>query len=60
MVAGADGLRDGLNEDDAADILYSLGSPETYRLLVVDRDWSPARFERWYGDALARLLFERG
>jgi AcrR family transcriptional regulator len=57
MVTGPDGLRDGLSEGDAADILYALGSPETYRLLTVERGWSPARFERWYADAMARLLF---
>jgi len=54
---GADKLRDGLDLASAADILYAVGSPETYRLLVVDRGWSRARFERWYGDALDRLLF---
>lgn len=57
LVAGPDGLRDGLSEGDAADFLYALGSPETYRLLTVDRGWSPVRFERWYADAMARLLF---
>jgi AcrR family transcriptional regulator len=59
-VAGPNGLRDGLSEGDAADILYTLGSPETYRLLTLDRGWSPPRFERWYADTLARLLFEDG
>lgn len=58
MVAGPDGVRDGLSEGDAIDSLYALGSPETYRLLVVDRGWSAARFERWYADALARVLFD--
>lgn len=57
IVAGPDGLRDGLIEADAVDTLYAVGSPETYRLVTVDRAWSPARFERWYADTLARLLF---
>jgi len=57
IVVGADKLRDGLDLASAADILYAVGSPETYRLLVVDRGWSRARFERWYGDTLDRLLF---
>jgi hypothetical protein len=39
-----------------ADILYSIGSPETYRSLVVDRRWSGARFETWYEETLACLL----
>jgi AcrR family transcriptional regulator len=49
-------LRHGLPATTATDILFTIGSPETYRLLVVDRGWSADRFERWYADALARLL----
>jgi AcrR family transcriptional regulator len=49
-------LRRGLNARTAADILFAIGSPETYRSLVVDRGWSPDRFERWYADTLVRLL----
>jgi hypothetical protein len=37
----------------AADILYAIGSPEMYRLLVVDRGWSGDRFERWYAETLS-------
>lgn len=58
IVIGAAGLREGLDLAAAADILYAVGSPETYRLLVVDRGWSGARFERWYGDTLERLLLD--
>lgn len=49
-------LRRGLTMRTAADIFFTIGSPETYRLLVVDRGWSADRFERWYRDTLARLL----
>ncbi len=56
MVVGAGGLREGLDLETAADILYAIGSPETYQLLVTDRGWSPARFEAWYGETLDRLL----
>jgi AcrR family transcriptional regulator len=49
-------LREGSTVKTAADVLFAIGSPETYRLLVVDRGWSADRFERWYTDALARLL----
>jgi AcrR family transcriptional regulator len=58
IVVGSTGLREGMDLETAADILYAVGSPETYRLLVVDRGWSGARFERWYGDTLERLLFD--
>jgi hypothetical protein len=49
-------LRQGLTKRAAADVLFTIGSPETYSLLVRDRGWSPAQFERWYRDSLARLL----
>lgn len=58
IVVGATGLRAGMDMETAADILYAVGSPETYRLLVVDRGWSAARFELWYGETLERLLLE--
>lgn len=56
IVIGSAGLREGMDLDTASDILYAIGSPETYRLLVVDRAWSGAHFERWYGETLERLL----
>jgi AcrR family transcriptional regulator len=57
IVAGSAGLRRGISASAAADALFAIGSPETYRLLTVDRGWSPERFERWYADTLALLLF---
>lgn len=57
IVVGSTALREGMDLETAADILYAVGSPETYRLLVVDRGWSGSRFERWYADTLERLLF---
>ncbi len=56
ILAEPDGLRAGLTLDAAADILFAVGSPEVYRLLVVDRGWSPERFEAWYVEALEGLL----
>lgn len=50
-------VRDGLTLRAATDQVFAIGSPETYRLLVVDRGWSPDRFERWYADTLERLLW---
>lgn len=49
-------LRPGVRERDAADIIHALGSPELYRLLVVDRGWTPARYERWLVDTLVDQL----
>lgn len=56
-IVGRDGaLRPGLSTTQAADTLFALGSPEVYRLLTVDRGWSPGRYQRWFGDTLAALL----
>ncbi|MDQ6682684.1 MAG: TetR/AcrR family transcriptional regulator [Chloroflexota bacterium] len=59
IVVGSSRLRKGLDLDTAADVIFAIGSPETYHLLVVDRGWSGARFEQWYGEELADLLFDR-
>lgn len=56
ILAASDPLRKGLTVRMAADIVFAIGSPETHRLLVVDRGWSADRFERWYADTLAQLL----
>jgi AcrR family transcriptional regulator len=59
IVVGSEDLREGLDLETAAEILFAIGSPEIYRLLVVDREWSGSRFEHWYADTLARLLLGR-
>lgn len=56
VIGGAGGLRPGLDFDAAADVLYAIGSPEMYRLLVADRGWSGAQFESWYAETLERVL----
>jgi AcrR family transcriptional regulator len=40
-------LRSGLKARDVEDIIHALGSPEVYGLLVLDRGWSPDRYETW-------------
>jgi AcrR family transcriptional regulator len=49
-------LRPGLTAGDAADIVHALMSPEVYRLVVVDRGWSPERYQRWATDLLIDQL----
>jgi AcrR family transcriptional regulator len=46
-LARAHALAPALRERDAADIIHALMSPEIYRLLVVDRGWTPERYEAW-------------
>jgi AcrR family transcriptional regulator len=49
-------LRDGLDEQAAIDIAWTLTSPEYYRALVAERGWSRARYEEWLTDALTHAL----
>ena len=49
-------LRAGLAAAIASDIVHSLMSPEVYRLLVVERGWSPERYQRWTTDLLVHQL----
>jgi len=58
MLTANRSLRPGLTRSKAADILFGIGSPELYGLLVLGQGWSPSRFETWYADALDRLLFQ--
>jgi AcrR family transcriptional regulator len=49
-------LRPGLSERDADDIVHALASPDVYRLLVIDRGWSPERYEHWLTQTLGSQL----
>lgn len=49
-------LRQALGERDAGDIIHALASPEVFKLLVVDRGWSPKRYEKWLADTLVDQL----
>lgn len=51
-----DPLREGLAEAQAAEIVWTLTSPEVFRLLIVDRGWSSEQYSQWLADALIRLL----
>jgi AcrR family transcriptional regulator len=52
-------LRPDISVARAADIIWSMNSSEFYLLLVEQRGWSTAAFERWLGDAWVRLLLKR-
>ena len=49
-LVGTGELRDGVEVDDACDVLWTFSSPELYDLLVVRRGWDAGR----YGDFVAR------
>jgi len=51
-------LRTGLSESKAADIVWSMNSPEFYLLLAEQRSWSMEEYGEWLGDAWIRLLLD--
>jgi AcrR family transcriptional regulator len=55
-VATRFGLRNGLDADAAADVLWALTAPDVADRLVVRRGWGWDRFERWLGTAMADAL----
>jgi AcrR family transcriptional regulator len=50
------GLRDGLNLDEAADVVWALSSPEMWQLLTQHRGWEPARYQAWLERSLRDSL----
>jgi AcrR family transcriptional regulator len=51
-------LRPGVRPRDAEDLIHALMSPEIYRLLVVDRSWSPQRYADWLSRTLIDQLLQ--
>jgi len=50
------GVRSDLTDDQVADVIWSMNSPEYWLLLVRDRAWTPDQFAAWLTDAWSRLL----
>jgi AcrR family transcriptional regulator len=55
-VAANGPLRDGLGEDEAAAIVWTLTSPEVHGLLRVARGWTAERYVAWLGETLKATL----
>lgn len=51
-------LRPGLTQKAAADILYTVMSPEVYRILTVERGWSEDDYEAWLARTLRTQLLD--
>jgi len=56
LAAKGDALRPGLTVDEAADVIFTLLSPEVYLLLTAVRGWPPARWQDWAADTIARAI----
>ncbi|MFD1932942.1 MULTISPECIES: TetR/AcrR family transcriptional regulator [Nonomuraea] len=55
-LVGKAGARADVTDEQAADLLYGMLSPELYLLMVRDRGWSPERWQRWALDTLHSQL----
>ena len=55
-VAARTPLREGLDEAQAAEIVWTLTSPEVFQLLTKDRGWVRERYVEWLGETLMRVL----
>jgi AcrR family transcriptional regulator len=53
-------LAPGVDVERAADILWTINHPNTWRLLVVERGWTPEEYERWAGEAARAQLLPPG
>jgi AcrR family transcriptional regulator len=58
-LAAAGALRDGLDEDRAADILWTLNHPDVWHLLVHVRGWSPGQWQAWFAESVRLELLAR-
>lgn len=55
----AGGVREDMDDDTLADVVWLLGGTETWLALVEDRGWEPQRFEAWLAESWSRLLLDR-
>jgi AcrR family transcriptional regulator len=55
-LAAQKAVRDELNVEQAADIIWAITSPEVFSMLTIERGWSSERYIHWLGDTLIRLL----
>jgi AcrR family transcriptional regulator len=51
-------LKRGLDVARATDILWTLNHPDTWQLLVEERRWPPARYERYVGESACVQLLD--
>jgi hypothetical protein len=50
------GIRDGLDPEAAADVVWLINDPSLYVRLVAERGWRPAAFRDWVAETLKRQL----
>jgi len=56
LVEDRGALREGLDPDAAADVVFVLNDPGLYQVLVRERGWRPEAFESWLSETLRLQL----
>lgn len=49
-------LRSSLSVDEAVAVAWTMFGPDYYAQLVLERGWTPERYEHWIGEALINLI----
>jgi hypothetical protein len=44
--------------EQAADILWALGSHDMYRMLLIERGWSARQYEQWFASSLIHSVLD--
>jgi AcrR family transcriptional regulator len=57
-LAELDALAPGVTREHARDVVWTLISPEVYRMLVLERGWSGESYEQWLTSSLTAALLE--
>jgi len=60
LVEDRQALRDGLDPDAAADVVFVLIDPGLYQVLVGERGWRPTAYAAWLGETLRAQLLGPG
>jgi AcrR family transcriptional regulator len=58
LLAKSGKLKRDLKESDARDILWTLTGRDIYRMLVMERGWPSAKYEKWLGQTMIDSLME--
>jgi AcrR family transcriptional regulator len=56
ILAAKGALCPGMTTGQAADIIFTLASPEVYLLLTAERGWRPAQWQAWITDTVAHAI----
>ncbi len=56
ILAAKNALRPGMTVQQAADIIFTLASPEVYLLLTAERGWDPAQWQDWLTATIAQAI----